>query len=58
MKKPTAWSGSARRPVDLMEDLGWLRDDAWFAHLVVLSDADIVKLGAAGSAWRTVRAPT
>jgi 8-oxoguanine deaminase len=37
-----------RRPVDLMEELGWLRDDAWFAHLVVLSDADIVKLGAAG----------
>lgn len=36
-----------RRPVDLMEDLGWLRDDVWFAHLVVLSDADIVKLGRA-----------
>ncbi len=36
-----------RRPVDLMEDLGWLRDDVWFAHLVVLSDADIAKLGAA-----------
>jgi cytosine/adenosine deaminase-related metal-dependent hydrolase len=34
-----------RRPVDLMEDLGWLRDDVWFAHLVVLSDADIAKLG-------------
>ena len=36
-----------RRPVDLMEDLGWLRDDTWFAHLVVLSEADIKKLGAA-----------
>ncbi len=36
-----------RRPVDLMEDLGWLRDDVWFAHLVVLSDADIAKLGQA-----------
>ncbi len=36
-----------RRPVDLMEDLGWLRDDVWFAHLVVLSDADIAKLGRA-----------
>jgi len=32
------------RPVDLMEDLGWLRDDVWFAHLVVLSDDDIRKL--------------
>lgn len=36
-----------RRPVDLMEDLGWLRDDVWFAHLVVLSDGDIAKLGRA-----------
>jgi len=35
------------RPVDLMEELGWLRDDAWFAHLVVLNDADVVKLSAA-----------
>jgi cytosine/adenosine deaminase-related metal-dependent hydrolase len=38
-----------RRPVDLMEDLGWLRDDVWFAHLVVLSDADIEKLSRAGA---------
>ena len=36
------------RPVDLMEDLGWLRDDVWFAHLVVLSDDDIRKLSNAG----------
>jgi len=35
------------RPVDLMESLGWLRDDVWFAHLVVLSDSDIEKLSAA-----------
>jgi cytosine/adenosine deaminase-related metal-dependent hydrolase len=36
-----------RRPVDLIEDLGWLRDDAWFAHLVVLNEADIDKLARA-----------
>jgi len=36
-----------KRPVDLLEDLGWLREDAWFAHLVVLSEADIAKLSAA-----------
>ncbi len=36
-----------RRPVDLMEDLGWLRNDVWFAHLVVLSDDDIRKLSGA-----------
>jgi len=35
------------RPVDLMEELGWLRNDVWFAHMVVLSDEDIVKLSAA-----------
>jgi 8-oxoguanine deaminase len=35
------------RPVDLMEELGWLRDDVWFAHMVVLSDEDIAKLSAA-----------
>lgn len=35
------------RPVDLMEDIGWLRDDAWFAHLVVLNESDIAKLSAA-----------
>jgi 8-oxoguanine deaminase len=38
-----------RRPVDLMDDLGWLRDDAWFAHLVVLNDSDIGKLARARS---------
>jgi len=38
---------SGMRPVDLMEDLGWLRDDVWFAHLVVLNQSDIAKLAAA-----------
>lgn len=36
------------RPVDYMEQLGWLRDDAWFAHLVHLSAGEIDKLSAAG----------
>jgi len=35
------------RPVDLMEDLGWLRDDVWYAHLVVVNESDIAKLSAA-----------
>jgi len=35
------------RPVDLMEELGWLRDDVWFAHLVILNDTDIEKLSRA-----------
>lgn len=36
------------RPVDYMEDLGWLRQDVWFAHLVHLNAADKGKLAAAG----------
>ena len=35
------------RPVDLMEELGWLREDAWFAHMVHLSEGDRAKLSAA-----------
>ncbi len=35
------------RPVDYMEELGWLRADAWFAHLVHVSEADIAKLAGA-----------
>jgi len=35
------------RPVDYMEELGWLRDDVWFAHLVHLSSSDIEKLSVA-----------
>ncbi len=35
------------RPVDYMEELGWLRGDAWFAHLVHVSDKDIEKMAAA-----------
>jgi cytosine/adenosine deaminase-related metal-dependent hydrolase len=35
------------RPVDLMEQLGWLRSDAWFAHMVHVSDEDMDKLSAA-----------
>ena len=35
------------RPVDYIEQLGWLRDDAWFAHLVHIDDSDIDKLSAA-----------
>jgi len=35
------------RPVDLAEELGWLREDVWFAHLVFLSETDIAKLSGA-----------
>ena len=35
------------RPVEYVENVGWLRDDAWFAHLVHVNQQDIRKLGAA-----------
>ncbi len=37
------------RPVDYMEELGWLDPRVWFAHLVWLSDEDIEKLAASDS---------
>jgi cytosine/adenosine deaminase-related metal-dependent hydrolase len=36
------------RPIDYIKSLGWLEENAWFAHAVVLSDDDIQKLGHAG----------
>ncbi|MEA2629628.1 MAG: 8-oxoguanine deaminase [Chloroflexota bacterium] len=30
-----------RRPMELMEDLGWSGDDVWFAHGIHLNDAEI-----------------
>ncbi|MCD6362719.1 MAG: 8-oxoguanine deaminase [Synergistetes bacterium] len=33
-----------KRPVEYMEELGWLNNRVWFAHLIHLSDSDIEKL--------------
>ncbi len=30
-----------RRPVELMEDLGWSGDDVWYAHGIHLNDAEV-----------------
>lgn len=38
-----------RRPVDLLEELGWVADDVWVAHGVHLDDAEVARLGAAGT---------
>jgi cytosine/adenosine deaminase-related metal-dependent hydrolase len=34
------------RPVDYLDDLGWLGDDVWLAHCVHLSDAEAQRFGA------------
>lgn len=35
-----------RTPVELAEDLGWMGDDVWHAHMVHPAAAEIVRLGA------------
>ncbi len=37
------------RPVDYLDELGWLGDDVWLAHCVHVSDAEIGRLGATGT---------
>jgi cytosine/adenosine deaminase-related metal-dependent hydrolase len=38
-----------RRPFDLLEELGWLAADVWFAHAVHLDDREVERMGAAGA---------
>lgn len=38
-----------RRPVELMEDLGWVGSDVWYAHGVFIDDAEITRLAASGT---------
>ena len=35
-----------RRPFELMEELGWVGDDVWYAHGIHFNDAEIKKIGA------------
>jgi cytosine/adenosine deaminase-related metal-dependent hydrolase len=39
-----------RRPLELLEDLGFLGPDVWLAHCVHVGDADIGRLAATGTA--------
>ncbi len=36
---------SGHRPVGLMQELGWLSENAWYAHTVHLNDAEIKLMG-------------
>jgi cytosine/adenosine deaminase-related metal-dependent hydrolase len=42
-----------RRPLDLLEDWGWLGRDVWLAHCVHLDEADVKRMGTTGTgaAW-------
>jgi cytosine/adenosine deaminase-related metal-dependent hydrolase len=37
------------RPVDYLDELGWLGDDVWLAHCVHLSDAEAQRFGQTGT---------
>ncbi|WP_136658634.1 8-oxoguanine deaminase [Nitratireductor sp. XY-223] len=37
-----------KRPVEWMEDLGWLGDDVWFAHAIHVDDEEIGKFARSG----------
>jgi cytosine/adenosine deaminase-related metal-dependent hydrolase len=37
-----------RRPLDLLDDLGWIADDVWVAHGIHFDDAEVERLGGAG----------
>lgn len=37
------------RPLDYLEDCGWLSDRTWLAHGIHFTDAEIARLGAAGT---------
>jgi cytosine/adenosine deaminase-related metal-dependent hydrolase len=36
------------RPVELLDELGWLAQDVWVAHAVHIDDTEVARLGAAG----------
>jgi len=38
-----------RRPVELMEDLGWVGNDVWYAHGIFIDEAEIDRMAAAGT---------
>jgi cytosine/adenosine deaminase-related metal-dependent hydrolase len=37
------------RPVDYLDELGWLGDDVWLAHCVHLNDAEVARFGTTGT---------
>jgi len=38
-----------RRPLELMEDLGWIGPDVWFAHVVHVTEDEVARLAATGT---------
>jgi cytosine/adenosine deaminase-related metal-dependent hydrolase len=38
-----------RRPLDLIDELGWLGPDVWYAHLIHVNESEIARIGQAGA---------
>lgn len=38
-----------KRPVELLDDVGWLGPDVWVAHAIHLADPEVARLGATGT---------
>jgi len=38
-----------RRPLDLLDELGWTGEDVWFAHGIHFDDDEVARLGATGT---------
>jgi cytosine/adenosine deaminase-related metal-dependent hydrolase len=38
-----------KRPLQLLDDLGWVADDVWLAHGIHFDDAEVRRLGVAGT---------
>lgn len=38
-----------KRPLEVLEDLGWVADDVWYAHGIHFDDAEVARLAAAGA---------
>ena len=47
-----------KRPLAVLDDLGWIAPDVWVAHGIHFDDAEVARLGATGTASRTARRAT
>ena len=43
-----------KRPLDLLEEAGWMSGDTWLAHGIFFNSAEVARLGKAGRRDRTL----
>jgi len=47
-----------KRPLDHLEEIGWVADDVWLAHGVRFNDEEVERLGKSALEYRIARART